>query len=65
MITTDSKFRRDFEIEIYELGDILIDFLHQTDWNLRYDLVIRWYANNDCIISELGGKILYAKDNYQ
>ena len=65
IVTVNTMLKADTEIDVFDFGDILIHLFNETDWMIRYELIIDWFAKNDSSIAELAENILFVKSNYK
>lgn len=63
-VTVNTMLKADTEIDVFDFGDILIHFFNETDWMIRYELLVDWFAKKDSSVAELAENILYVKSNY-
>lgn len=58
LVTAKTRLKTDAEIDVFDFGDILVYFFSETEWMIRYKILIEWFAKTDCSIEELADKIL-------
>ncbi|OYZ47189.1 MAG: hypothetical protein B7Y19_08150, partial [Sphingobacteriales bacterium 24-40-4] len=58
-VTADTMFKADADIDIYGFADVLLHLFDKTQWINGFELLIKWFAKNDCSIKELAVKIEY------
>lgn len=63
-VTCSTLLKSEAELDVFDFGDILVQLYNNTQWTLTYEVLIYWYAKNDCSIKELAGEIEYLKTHY-